>query len=126
MGSTSSGTGYNMPARPAVWNTERRRRLAEAIVAWHYENCGNMCNERGMPYYMMNVGHECIKPFYLRYLSAKLKPNIDAQTGYRTAGDIGLGPNAAPGDVERIWFELCLLRTDVLDEMEKRFVKNVV
>ena len=124
MGSMYSNTGSKAgdAARPAVWNDERRRRLAEAIVDWHRKSYGNMCDGRGMPYYMMNVGHECIKPFYLRYQEKNIKARIDEKTGYRTAGDIGLGPHVAPSDVDRIWFELCLLRADVLEEIEKRFV----
>ena len=121
MESTYKNTGCKGAPRPAAWTSERRRRLAEAIVAWHRASCGKMCDDRGMPFYMMNVGHECIKPFFLRYVAAKTKQYSEDNRNNRRDGDIGLGP-VTPDDTERIWFELCLLRADVLDEIEKRFL----
>lgn len=114
MGSMSSGTGYNMPTRPAVWNTERRRRLARAIVDWHRAH-GGMTDNRGVAHYMFNVGHEAIKPLYLRWVSAAVHGTVQGYDGY-----------GAPGDAARIEFELTLLRSDVLAELEKQFVQNVV
>ena len=114
MASTYSGTDYRVPTRPGGWNTERRRRLARAIVDWHREN-GGMTDSRGVARYMVNIGHEAIRPLYLRWVNAAVRGTVQGYDGY-----------GAPGDVARIEFELCLLRADVLAEMEKRFVQDVV
>lgn len=124
MENMSSSTGCSVPTRTTVWNTARRHRLAEAIVAWCRKN-GGMTDSSGIPHYMMNIGHVALRPFYMRYITEKTHEYTEEQGRPRRDGDIGQGP-VTPGDVDRIEFELGLLRADVLAEMERLFVKEAI